>query len=502
MNVKYKIGDRVRLKKSSEYYPRQSGGKDGTIKSFEYESYKSKYPSGHNIDYDNDDTHYFQIYWDNGNNKCYRICDIEPAVVATRIPIPEVDSYVKVIDPNFEGTMYVQVTHGLSMESDERLRGYGNLINFSKEVKFVSSVSIYHEKENRRFQPMNNREIVWMNYCLKVDNYISYDLWKPSANDLLKIEVLDRYPNLKVGERFGFVDDQSVKSIHPRGWTVGSDYIYLAPSGAGGAKVFESGKWAERSRYMATIDPYKDDEEEFKSSSWCVICNPHAEGQKELREWRGSGWGREGYLDNTRWWTKDKPAKKHLISYQTFLDKVYYPYKGMKPPVKENSFNVNDIVQAVDTYGSAAFQIGEVFRVKNIEEEHIWIKIGESQRKEPAKYFKKIELIGKKIRIMKDDLHSADVKKDDVLIINLISDDCIIADGWAFPYSFINKHDKLVLVDDQKVQPIPVMVTSSSTTHLPYLNIGTKEKRTSFIEDVEPIKIKMSKRVPNKLKIN
>lgn len=383
MNVKYKIGDMVRLKKSSEYYPRQSDGKDGIIKSFEYEGYESKYPSDHNIDC-HDDTYYFRIYWDNGASNCYRICDIEPAAVTTtRIPIPEVDSYVKVIDPNFEGAMYVQVTRPFSMEYDNNLRGYGNLITFEKNVEFGSGVSIYCEKNSRMFQQMNNREIVWMNYCLHIYDYISYDLWKPSANDLLKIEVLDRYPNLKIGERFGFVDDQSVKLIHPRGWTVGSDYIYLAPSGAGGAKVFESGKWAERSEYMATIDPYKDDYSEFSSSSWCVACTKDSKDQNELRQWRSSPWYLEGYLDNTGCWTESKPKNKHLISYQTFLDKVYYPYKGMKPPV-----------------------------------------------------------------VVKES------------------------------------------------------ATTSSTTSLPYWNIKTKEKRTSFIEHVEPIKIKTSKRVPNKLKIN
>lgn len=234
------------------------------------------------------------------------------------------------------------------------------------------------------FQQMNNREIVWMNYCLQVDNYISYDLWKPSDDDLLKIEVLDRYPNLKIGERFGFVDNQSVKSIHPRDWTVYPDSIYLALPGEGGAMVYKNGTWAERSGYRAVVDPYKEDEEEFKSSSWCVVCNPHAEGQQELKEWRGSRWEKGGYLDNTRWWTSDKPTNKHLISYQTFLEKVYYPSKGMKPPV---------------------------------------------------------------------------------------------------------------IVKESAV--------TSSTTHLPYLNIGNKEKKsTSFIEHVEPIKIKTSKRVPNKLKIN
>lgn len=262
MNVKYKIGDKVRLKKSSGYYPRQSDGKDGTIIRWEDSNYEKKYPSGHDVNDDDDDNYYFQIHWDNGENNCYRICDIEPAVVTTtRIPIPEVDSYVKVIDPHFEKPMYVQATRGFSMEGDGNLRGYGNLISFEKTVEFDTYVSIYCEKTNRMFQQMTNREIVWMNYCLQVDNYISYDLWSPSTEHHLMIEVLDRYPNLKVGERFGFVDGQSVKSIHPRDWTIDPDYIYLAPPGQGGANVFNHRKWAERLGYTAGVDPYKEDEE-------------------------------------------------------------------------------------------------------------------------------------------------------------------------------------------------------------------------------------------------
>lgn len=329
MNVKYKIGDRVRLKTSSQYYPHQSNGKDGTITEWNRDIYHQTYPSGHDINHP-DDTHYFHIDWDNGNGNCYRIYDIEPAVsTVTRIPIPEVDMYIAVTDPNWPGVMYVQVTRGFSMESDNCLRGYGNLITFEKSVEFDSRVSIYSEQHNRRFLPMSNREIVWMNHCLSSHSYTSYDSWKPSADDLLKIEVLDRYPNLKVGEEFGFVAGQKVKSVHPRNWTIFyHDEIYLAVEGDGGAKVFENGIWADRSGYK---DVSKVDSE-FNSSSWCVACTHTGDGQDELRQWRLSPWCGKGYIDNTGYWTEDKPLDKHLISYQTFLDKVYYPSKGIKPP--------------------------------------------------------------------------------------------------------------------------------------------------------------------------
>lgn len=502
MNVKYKIGDRVRLKTSSEYYPRQSDGKDGTITRWEDKNYEKNYPSGHDVNDDDDDSYYFGIDWDKDTSNCYRICDIEPAVsTVTRISIPEVDSYVKVTDPNWPGVMYVQVTRGFSMDRDGHLRGYGNLITFGKEVKFDSHVSIYCEHENRRFLPMTNREIVWMNYCLYVDNYISYDLWSPSSQHHLMIEVLDRYPNLKVGEKFGFVDGQEVKSIHPREWTVGSDYVYLARSGQGGAMVYKNGVWAARSKYMAGVDPYKEDDSEFISSSWCVACNTTSDDQDELRQWRFSPWCGKGYIDNTGYWTEDKPANKHLISYQTFLDKVYYPSKGMTPPVKQDKLNVNDIVQATNTYSNAAFRIGEVFKVYNIEGEHLSINIDRSERKEPAKYFKKIDLVGKKVEIMKYRLNAADVKEGDVLTIRNVHIDGNFSTngGWFFPISFINDKSLLVLLDDQKVEKVKMQIhdTSSSTTHLPYLNIGTKEKRsTSFIEHVDEIRVtkKVSKK--------
>lgn len=428
MNVKYKIGDRVRLKKSSEYYPEQSGGTDGTIISWEDDCYEDNYLDGHTVDYQTDDTFYFRIRWDNGKENCYRILDIEPSAIRSGIRIPEVGEYIKVTDSDYPGVMYVQITKGFSMESDGHLRGQGNLITFEKKVISNSRVSIQN-LDSRRFESMTNSEIVWMNTVLEKSLYISYESWNPSFNENLKIQVLDRYPNLKVGEKFGFEDGEEVKSIHPRKWTVGSDYVYLAPSGQGGAMVYKNGVWADRS----------------------------------------------GYID---------------------------PSKGVTPPVKENSFNVNDVVQATNTYSSAAFRIDEVFRVIDIEGEHIWIKIRGSNRKEPAKYFKKIDLIGKKVEIMRDGLYSAGVKEGDVLRIeNIHSNGNLITNkGWVFPISIINDKNSLVLLDDQKVEKVKVQIhdTSSSTTHLPYLNIGTKEKKvkSSFIEDVGEIRVtkKVSKK--------
>lgn len=494
MNVKYKIGDKVRLKTSSEFYPRQSDGTDGKIKSWNYNRYEEVYPNGHDIN-EKDDSFYFSIGWENGITNTYRIRDIEPAIpiIVTRIPIPEVDSYVKVIDKNWEGVMYVQVTRGFSMDDDGNVRGYGNVITFDKEVKNDVHVSIYHEKENRRFQLMNNREIVWMNYCLHIDYYLSYDVWKPSSDDLLKIEVLDRYPSLKKGEKFGFVDGQEVKSVHPREWTIDSNCIYLAHTGDGGAKVYEKGEWADRLRYK---DPSKVDPE-FNSSSWCVACTKDGVGQDELREWRKAPWYKVGYIDNTGYWTNDKPGNKHLISYQTFLDKVYYPDKGETPKyIEEPPFKVNDIIEAIDGYGHAQYKIGDVFTVVGCNSTDVVISRHGYDMSVPCKFFRKINLVGMEVEVLRDNLQSAGVKKGEILKIKSASSKDMCAESskrgnWAFSIFQLNEKDGLRLIRDH-----------SLSTAIPCLKTSTTKKRESFIEDVEPIKIKMSKRVPNKLKIN
>ena len=491
MNVKYKIGDKVRLKKSSQYYPSQSDGTDGKIKSWNYNRYEEKYPNGHDVN-EKDDSFYFSIGWENGTTNTYRISDIEPVV--TSISIPEVDSYVKVIDPRWEGVMYVQVTRGFSMDDDGNVRGYGNVITFEKDVKNDAHVSIYHEKENRRFQLMNNREIVWMNYCLKNRSYTSYDSWNPSSDDLLKLEVLNRYPSLKKGEKFGFADGQEVKSVHPREWTIDSNCIYLAHTGDGGAKVYEKGEWADRLRYK---DPSKVDPE-FNSSSWCVACTKDGVGQDELREWRKAPWYKVGYIDNTGYWTNDKPGNKHLISYQTFLDKVYYPYKGETSKyiagvdpcrddsdvvVEEPPFKVDDIIEAIDKSPGVLYKVGNIFIVVGCNSTDVVISRDGYDISVPCEFFRKINLVGMEVEVLRDNLQSAGVKKGEILKIESASSKHMCAESskrgnWAFSIFQLNEKDGLRLIRDH-----------SLSTAIPCLKTSTTKKRESFIEDVDEIRV-------------
>lgn len=71
--------------------------------------------------------------------------------------------------------------------------------------------------------------------------------------DHLKVEALDRFPNLKVGDIFkaewSFEGcDTTCNIIDPSKWTYisGSDRLYLGEDGMGGAPVFCKGKFAER----------------------------------------------------------------------------------------------------------------------------------------------------------------------------------------------------------------------------------------------------------------
>jgi hypothetical protein len=374
---RFNVGDIVKLREDSRYAS-QSDGKNGIINEIQ------------------DHEYCYQITWDNGHSNRYRAIDVELVTSFTSL----VDKYIVVYDDD-DGEAYFQVVEDNCCFDDYGSR-YVKVIgvNFDRVVANRPVNVMICNGNKRSFTLMTSFEkIVWLNKILQKCAYVKYCDWisKISKEDKLKVECLVRYPNLEVGEKFEInssTSDKVVREIHPRNWTIGvtssCDYtLYLAKDGEGGAKVYSNGKWAKRLTYRAGADPYieeDDDDSKFSSSSWCVACTINGEGQDELREWKGgSKWNHPGYIDNRGWWTQYKPENKHLISYQTFLDKVYYPFKGIKPPpvvIKESA------------------------------------------------------------------------------------------------------------------------VVTSSTTHLPYLNISTKEKRTLFIEDVQPIKIKTSKRVPNKLKIN
>ena len=278
--IKYKIGDRVRLRKSSEYYPHQSDEEDGTITKWNEGGYEKNYPLGHSLNADNnDELYYFIILWDNQYEDSYRICDIEP-VETIDLPLP--DSYVKISDIEmFQGYYYIQLTSECYINENGNLFGEGMGVSWDDElidipVKFTIST----KNGKRNYQSMNSREIMWLNDRLRRKTSCKYSQYTPSEESQLKIEALDRYPNLKLGEKFGFTnyDNSVVKSVHPRDWSHYREELFLAPFGEGGAWVYKDGKWADRYSPstlppIMTTDQYKSIVKSSISESTIPLLN-------------------------------------------------------------------------------------------------------------------------------------------------------------------------------------------------------------------------------------
>lgn len=240
--AKFKVGDRVVLKKDSAF-ARQSYGKDGIITELEYGEFR------------------YRITWDNGHSNIYRATDIELVTNFTSL----VDKYIVVYDEE-DGEAFYQVVEDVGCFDDDGFR-YVKVIgvDFNKVVR-TTLVNVMIDNGNERtYGFLTPERIVWLNRILQNSNYVDYSDWKStiSHEENLKIECLQRYPNLKVGEKFGFIAaaDRIVREIHPRNWTVilsfSYDYeIYLAKDGEGGAKVYSNKQWAERT--SVTLAPPPD----------------------------------------------------------------------------------------------------------------------------------------------------------------------------------------------------------------------------------------------------
>lgn len=230
---KFNVGDRVKLREDSEY-AHQSDGQDGTI-----------------IELDGCSEYCYRITWGNGYSDSYRAIDIE--LVTGFISL--VDKYIVVYDEE-DGEAFYQVVEDVGCFDDDGSR-YVKVIgvDFNKVV-LTTPVNVMIDNGNERTYGFQiTQRIAWLNRVLTKSAYINFADWSEtmSEEDKLIIKCLQRYPNLKVGEKFGFSNyhDSIVKELHPRNWTVtpttdGDCEIYLAKCGEGGAKVYSNKQWAER----------------------------------------------------------------------------------------------------------------------------------------------------------------------------------------------------------------------------------------------------------------
>lgn len=70
---------------------------------------------------------------------------------------------------------------------------------------------------------------------------------------------------------------------------------------------------------------------ELLPKQWCVACKNKDTDTLELLEWRNFGWTGEGFITNDKTWINDNEGfynVRPIISYETFLNLVYTPWKS------------------------------------------------------------------------------------------------------------------------------------------------------------------------------
>ena len=67
--------------------------------------------------------------------------------------------------------------------------------------------------------------------------------------------------------------------------------------------------------------------------NWCVACKYDDKDTPELLEWRNSGWTGSGFIGNDKVWQHENGINQ-IISYETFLELVYKPWKSIQPKVE------------------------------------------------------------------------------------------------------------------------------------------------------------------------
>ena len=71
-------------------------------------------------------------------------------------------------------------------------------------------------------------------------------------------------------------------------------------------------------------------QKELLPKEWCVACKHDDTDTLELLKWRGFGWTGSGFITNDKVWIDNNEGfinPKPVISYETFLELVYNPWK-------------------------------------------------------------------------------------------------------------------------------------------------------------------------------
>lgn len=111
---------------------------------------------------------------------------------------------------------------------------------------------------------------------------------------------------------------------------VGEKYQVSMSSTKGNIKILINSK--SEGLYPPTIFRKTTPPVQELPEKWYVVCKYHDKYTPELLEWRNQGWTGEGYITYNKWWAhSDSNIDKYTeISYETFLEKVYKPWKAQQ----------------------------------------------------------------------------------------------------------------------------------------------------------------------------
>lgn len=130
---------------------------------------------------------------------------------------------------------------------------------------------------------------------------------------------------------------------------VGEKYQVSKSSTGGNIKILINSKsegWYPPTVFRKTILPVQE-----LPQKWKVKCKASDKDTPELKEWRGMEWTCVGYITNDKIWNfPDSTSDKYTeISYETFLEKVYKPWKA-----SQSLPSLTDIISLPDKW---AYQI-------------------------------------------------------------------------------------------------------------------------------------------------
>jgi hypothetical protein len=343
--MKYEIGDKVKLRKSSSYY-HQAPDQIGEIIEV------TKEQSG-----DTEDAHYcFRIRFPSTLNN-FRPKDIELAE-----PASLVGRYIKALIDRPNGGIVEKGEIGQIIR--HQAVDFPNHKNYC--ITFPLMTSLY--------------ELLPVDY-VPTPSYVA----KPFPSDGNYIKLIVKHDIIRDNREHMHVTG-SVPDVIPKGTVTWCNKGYKSNILDNDIICIEGNKYCANI-YASCFEIHPDSKHLFEESKfqlperWAVKCSAIPEDTPELLKWRTNKgvenyWFDIGYIDNSRTWIHCPSDKEIEITYDQFITHVYHPWKESYKSI-DSSIKMGDIVQVVHISPTheewknigrvpIKFNIGDLFKVIQI----------------------------------------------------------------------------------------------------------------------------------------